>query len=215
MTRRLLPLALFALLTCALQATPLTIYFTGTCSDCVGTGAGGTVNASITFASNYYYDIYGAAESNNLAYGDVSNGSFTGIDFTTSSITSFIYNGSNIQPQISTSSPYFLSLNFGWGGTGTGFPNAKSATIEWGNPTGTSYDFNTIGSATSAYGDWSFSRTTNTGPCTNRCSEDQGTNGVWSFTAPPPAPVPEPATWAEMAGGLGLLGFLGLAGKLR
>ncbi|MGH9518780.1 MAG: hypothetical protein ACRD2D_03990 [Terriglobales bacterium] len=211
MTRRLLPIALCALFACAaLSASPLTVYFTGVCSDCVGLGANGTVNAAITFTAPYFYNIIGPIESTNLAYGDDVNGTFTGVDAQTSSIAKFVYDGSNVQPLISTTLPYSTLVNFGWNGQNP-FPGAQSVSIEWGNPTGISWAFNTVLNSLNSSGDWSFVRTDNG----HRNTEDQGTHASWSFTAPPPSTVPEPATLAELAGGLSLLGVLGLTGKLR
>jgi len=213
MSRRLLPIAIFALLACAaLQATPLTVYFTGACGDCTGFGANGTVNASITFASGYFYNISGAATPLNLAYGDYVNGTYVGSNTETSAISQFEYDGSNKQSAIGTTAPVSSDVQFGWFGTGTGFPGTKSVRIVWGNTTsGISYEFDTIANSLSSNGDWSFTVVDNrTG---GRTTEDQGTSGTWSFSAPPPSPVPEPATLAEMAGGLGLLGLLATAGK--
>lgn len=213
MIRRLLPIAFCALLGCAaLQASPLTVYFTGNCSDCVGLGVNGTVNASLTFANGYFYNINGPAEPTNLAYGDISDGNFTGVVTETSAVTSFIYDGSNKQAEISTTSPYEVFVNFGWEGENP-FPGAQSVTIEWGNPEGISYAFSTVLNSLSSSGEWNFTITDNRSGG-GHTTEDQGTDASWSFSPPPPSPVPEPATWAEMAGGLGLLGILGAAGKI-
>jgi len=213
MIRRILPIALCTLIACvALQASPLTVYFTGTCTDCTGFGVDGTVNAAITFADGYFYNINGAAVTSNLAYGDISNGTFTGVDDENSSISSFVYDGSNKQAKISTSAPYETFVNFGWEGENP-FPGPQSVTIEWGNPEGISWDFSTVLNSLSSSGDWNLTRTDNNSGGHN--TEDQGIDGSWSFTAPPPSPVPEPSTWTEMAGGLALLGILGAAGKAR
>lgn len=213
MLRRLLSVVVFAALAVVgSQASPITVYFTGTCTDCTGFGANGTVNASITFASAYFYNIVGPAESTNLAYGDSDgNGGFTGVDSQNSSIASFVYDGSNKQPRISTTLPFETEVVFGWNGQNP-FPGPQSVTLRWGNPQGINYEFSTVLNSLSSSGDWSFS-VANNGP--GRVIEDQGTNAVWSFTAPPPSTVPEPATWGMMSGGLGLLGILGAAGKLR
>lgn len=211
MTRRLLPFLLCALFACAaLSASPLTVYFTGTCSDCTGLGANGTVNASITFAAGYFYNIDGPAESTNLAYGDFVDGTFTGVDTSTTSITKFVYDGSNKQALISATGFNSVDVNFGWEGKNP-FPGPQSVSLTWGDPASISYEFDTVLNSLSTSGDWSFNRIDNN----QRITEDQGTNAVWSFTAPPPSTVPEPATLAELAGGLGLLGALGLAGKFR
>jgi len=219
MTRRFLPVALFALLACVgLQASPLTVYFTGNCSDCTGFGANGTVNASITFAPQYFYNILGAATTNNLAYGDLNS---TGTDFIgqtqeTSAVGNFTYDGSNKQAPITASNILRFDAVFGWNGENP-FPGPQSFDIEWGSLTGISYDFNTVLNSANngTSGTWNFSSTDNRSGGGGHQFMDQGTNASWSFTAPPPSTVPEPATWAEMIGGLGLLAMLGFAGKLR
>lgn len=219
MIRRLLPIVLFALMACvALQASPLTVYFTGNCSDCTGFGVNGTVNASITFAPQYFYNINGTAESNNLAYGDLdSTGTeFIGQTLETTAVGSFVYDGSNKQAPITASNIIRFDAVFGWDGLNP-FPGPQSFDIEWGSLTGISWDFNTVlnSADNGTSGTWNLSFTDNRPNGGGHQFMDKGTNASWSFSAPPPSPVPEPATWAEMIGGLGLLAMLGFAGKLR
>jgi len=201
-----------------LQASPLTVYFTGNCADCTGLGANGTVNASITFASQYFYNILGAANSNNLAYGDLNSTgtSFIGQTQETTAVGSFVYDGSNKQAPITASHILRFDAVFGWEGQNP-FPGPQSFDIEWGSLTGISYDFNTVFNSANngTSGTWNFSITDNNTGGGGHQLQDHGTNASWSFSAPPPSTVPEPATWAEMIGGLGLLAMLGFAGKLR